>query len=481
MAQPTAGPSNAQAPDEDLEFLRNPRLVVKISQMFLYLEENVVDEETFENFNDEDQSHVERVRFIQKALLEHDLIPRELNERKKNSDLAKHYQSEATKCLAQKKPFEALYLFNKMVALVDYTSVGSPMNYAFRSSLLSNLDRWEESLEDIELALTSDHLSVEFTERLLQLKDEAIEEVEKQQEISEGSQTPFSYTPTVKENTKRLPKVANFIRLETSKKKGRRVLAKRDIPTGSIVAIARPFSHRLLPIRNYTRCHNCLSRNHLRLIPCGFCTTSMYCGSDCMMEGRRTFHNIECPIVDFLDRALNLDELLILRMTLKAVSCFSTIAELRNFMHNECQSHSDALNPIAKYYTEDQKALHQILRLRTSELVRDGPEVFRRATLTAVLTIMLIRHTKMKDLLQAPKDEEFFIELMMRMAFIADLNTRNLKNLRGDIYAKGVFPLPSLFNHSCAANVDRFAYKDELVLLTCRKISAGEELTTNVG
>lgn len=488
-APATAGPSSGQQEESPSEqpytppaFMSDPQLAANIPEMVVYLAHNkIVDSATIESFGDSSRTHVERVRFVQDLLIKHNLIPQDLRVSQKGDELAMIYQCQATRCLEQQKPSEALYFFNKMVSLVDYESVGAPMSFAFRSSVFAKLGRWAESLEDAELAITSDLLEDSFLDKLLDRKTEATEALEKEQDLSDGSQTPFSYTPTVAESTKRMPKIANFIRLETSKKKGRRVLAKRDIVPGDIVAIARPFCHRLMPKRTYTRCQYCLSENSMRLIPCGLCTQSMYCGSDCMMEGRLAFHKMECPIIDFLHRSLNLDELLIVRMTLRAVSCFKTIAELRDFVLNKCQSHSDALNPIAKFYTDDQKALHQILRLRSSENIREGSDVFRRSTLAALITTMLVRHTKMKEMLEKPEDTEFFMDLMMRMAFIADFNTRELRNMKGDIYAKGIYPFVSLLNHSCSANVDRFAFKDEMVLVTNRKIAINEELTTNFG
>lgn len=489
MAQapdPVAGPSGKPSPQKPYTipaFVFDRTLIANIPETVIYMAHHqIVTVRTIEEFGGNTRTDTERVRFIHELLIKHDLIPKGENVSIKGDKEAMNFQCQATVCLENQNPTEALYFFNKMVSLVDYKSVGSPMSFAFRSSVFANLGRWSECLEDTEVAITSDVLEETFLAKLLERQKEAKAQVEKEtKRLRELVEKPFTYEPEVQDKSQRIPNVAACIRIETTKKKGRRLLAKRDINPGEIMAIARPYCHRIMPIRKYLRCHNCLSENNMRLIPCGFCTQAMFCGAECSIKAFNSYHRMECPIIDFMHRFLNLEEQLVVRMTLKAALCFPSIAELRNFLQNECLAHSDALNPIAKYYTEDQQALHQILRLRNSRSFREGTDVFRRATLAAMISEMLIRYSKMKDVLALPEDMDFFMDLFMQMVFIADLNTRNLRNMRGDIYAKGIYPMVGLFNHSCAANVDRFGYNQEMVLVTNRKISAGDELTNNFG
>lgn len=483
--QPVAGPSGQQ-PDaqqhNDFEFLENPELIRAIPELVVYLlKNNIVPQSIVDTFGDNSRTNAQRVRFIQKVLIDNKLIPKNENMTKKGDENAMLYQIRATYSFKQDQMCEALYFFNKMLALIDYQSTGSSQSFSFRASVFENLKYWKECLADLDEAIQITLTDDEFLDKLKKRRDQALNELENAKRLRKEGPAPFSYQPKVEHNSKAFPKIANFIRVETSKKKCRRVLAKRNIPAGEIVAIARPFCHRLLPKRMYTRCHHCLSENNMCLRPCAMCTQTMFCDHDCTTAGR-DIHQYECPIIDLMHKMLNQEELLVVRMALKALTCYKTVDALRHFVLNKCQNaHSDALCTIARCYTEDQQALHQILRLRSSEKIREGLDIFRRSILVALITTLMLEHSSLKKKLPKPEDVDFFMDLMMRMAFIADFNVRELKNMTGDAYACAVYPMVSLVNHSCAANIDRYAFKDEMILVTNRKIDESNELTTNLG
>lgn len=470
--------------EEPNPFLSDPQLVANIPQMIVYISRNCnVNAETFEGFAASGRTNAERVRFVQALLIEHNLIPQDLKESPKNTPEAMLYRVRATHYLQNNQIKHALYAFNKMFSLSDYSTIESPVNYYYRSTFFADLKRWADSLADVRISILFEDVDDEFYDQLIERRTMCHREMEKEQDISEGSQTPFDYTPKVDRTQRfpRFPNVGNFIKLKSTKKRKRHVQAKRDIHPGEVVALAPPFSHRIMPNCIWKRCQYCLNDNGLRLVQCGLCTQAMYCNDRCLLLAYEKYHKMECPIIDYLHQSLNIEELLIVRMALTAVACFNTIDELRKFMSEMSEMQNDALNPIALLYDEDQRALAQILRLSNSQGVRDGFDVFRRSTLTALVTTLLMTHTKLNKLLKTPEDVDFFMELMMRMAFISDVNARDLRNLKGEVYARGVYPLVSLLNHSCSATVDRFAYKQEMVLVVNRKIEQGQELTTNYG
>lgn len=129
--RPTPG-LTYQHPSANKEYVKYPQKCTSIPEIILHLVyNNFVDKDTLAKFGDSSRTHAQRVKFIVRLLVQHSLIPEDLKPGKKGDEQAMIFQCAANHSLENRKPAEALYFFNKMVALVDYESVGAPMSFAF--------------------------------------------------------------------------------------------------------------------------------------------------------------------------------------------------------------------------------------------------------------------------------------------------------------------------------------------------------------
>lgn len=420
-------------------------------------------------------TNLERVKFAQLLLVQNCFVPDMKPNLKGDGARALYLQDRANVFLNREEIGRALHAFNRTLSVVEYQTKTSAACYLVRASIFERMGMWQEALEDLEIGLLTNDLDDDLLRQLLEQKSEAEANIAKLE--AEPRKETFNYKPELKDRNKSVPTVSSAL-----VQSGKRVVAGRKLKPGEIIAIDTAFCHRLLVQRTFTRCQMCLEPNKLRLIPCAFCTQAMYCSSQCLLDARKQFHAIECPIIEFLHKALDNEELLIVRLLLRAISCFETIAELEAFVNSVGKTqHSDVLNPLDDTYTDDQKVLHQILRLTNNAHLRTSADIFKRSILVALVTTTLVRCTPMRQMVQTDDALHFLMELMMRLAFIHDMNVWQMTNVAHQPYALAIYPFSGMLKHSCAPNVERFAYKQKMVLLPIQKLDRGEEITISYG
>lgn len=103
------------------------------------------------------------------------------------------------------------------------------------------------------------------------------------------------------EANKKLPFIANCLELKSDNKFGRYIVTNKDLKSGDIIGIEKPFSKCLLPACIYKYCANCLNDCVLDLYPCEQCTAAMFCSDECRNEGMKKFHSYECKIIGVLN------------------------------------------------------------------------------------------------------------------------------------------------------------------------------------
>jgi hypothetical protein len=127
-------------------------------------------------------------------------------------------------------------------------------------------------------------------------------------------------------------KFFNSLSLSYNDEYSSHLIATRDIKAGEIIFVSKPY----VAVPNFSKsqnfCNNCLNIVWTG-IPCKNCACCMYCSENCQKEAIEKYHNIECPIMQFLisgDCWLDYYIQASLRAVIMGVKEFGSIVNLRD-------------------------------------------------------------------------------------------------------------------------------------------------------
>lgn len=289
-----------------------------------------------------------------------------------------------------------------------------------------------------------------------------------------------------------IPFVANCLKMQTSAEKGRHVVTNEDLKPGQIISIEKPYTNALTKDHRYRKCANCFKENFLSLIPCSSCTCTMFCSRQCLAESENGFHMYECPVVDLLWTQFE-EYALTLRMVYKAFTTFGSIEELID-IRKKANKNANATNAFSFDHTNDdvsEKVRYEWMHnLQTNEQFRMEYELMDRCCKVAILYHHLIEKTRFGEILRTERERDTLMAVILQHTQVSSINCFNcfqyddvhhyafteLKPL--DVFSRGIYPLSSLFNHSCAPNTATIASGTKLVTYVTRPIKSKEEVTT---
>lgn len=438
------------------------------------------------------QSNAAKVRFAEKIWLESKLKGNETMRNVKNNEKSIELRQLGNKyfSLKNKDYFKALEYYNQSICYAPLDSENLSIGYANRSAIYFEWKKYDTCLENIELAKKFGYPE-RLMEKLLKRESECIrfanennnEENEKSNELL--LEPKLSFPPHAD-----VPFIADCLELRESNQYGRFVVTNHDLCVGQVVGIEDGFCTLILPSVRYQRCANCLGEFDLSLFPCAHCTSAMFCSVECQEDGMANFHKFECPVIEFLFGMLNIIQLSAVRVAIRAITCFESIAELWKFVDN-CDY--QAINAFTLKYTKDMPLSEMytaVHTLETNQDKRSTADLFQRAVITAILYRVLVQHTELKVLLKNDHEIDLLIELIFRHLQTASTNfhrletlanVRNANNLDDVSYGSGAYAFCSLINHSCAPNIVRLPIGQRIAIFVLRPIKAGEQLLDNYG
>lgn len=438
------------------------------------------------------KNNAAKVRYAEKIWLQSKIKGDEVNRIEKSEEKSIELRSRGNKyfSLKNKDYFKALELYNQSICHAPPESEQLGIGYANRSAIYFEWKKYELCLENIELAKQARYPD-RLMDKLLKRKEECHRLMNANNNEGEMNNDELLLEPKLSFPPHRdLPFIADCLELKESNQFGRYIVTNRDLKVGQVVAIEDGFCALILPCVRYQRCANCLGEFDLNLVPCPNCTSCMFCSYECLAEGQQNFHKYECPVIDFMFSMLNIIQLSAVRVAIRAITCFDSVADLLEFTEN-CQP--DKINAFTlKYSTEmplseRYKAVHT---LETNQDKRSTSDLFQRAVITAILYRVLIRNTELKQLLPNEKEINLLIELIFRHMQTASTNfhrletlanVRNANNIDDVSYGSGAYAFSSLINHSCAPNIVRLPICQRIAIFVLRPIKAGEQLLDNYG
>lgn len=438
------------------------------------------------------KNNAAKVHFAEKIWLKSKIKGDELVKNDKSDEKSGELRTLGNKyfSLKNKDYFKALEFYNQSICYALPKSEQLGIGYANRSAIYFEWKKYEICLENIELAKQAGYPE-RLMEKLLKREAECHRLLNANNNESETNQEELVLLPKLSYPPHPdLPFIAECLELKESNQFGRYIVSNRDLKVGQVVVIEEGFCALILPCVRYQRCANCLGEFDLNLLPCPNCTSTMFCSVDCLQEGHENFHKYECPVIDFLFSMLNIIQLSAVRVAIRAITCFESVADLLEFTEN-CEP--EKINAFTLKYSKEMplsemyKAVHT---LETNQDKRSTSDLFQRAVITAVLYRVLIQHTELKQLLENETEINLLIELIYRHMQTASTNfhrletlanVRNANNIDDVSYGSGAYAFSSLINHACAPNIVRLPIGQRIAIFVLRPIKAGEQLLDNYG
>lgn len=380
--------------------------------------------------------------------------------------------------------FDALENYNESLCFAEENSENLGLSYASRAAVYYDwkLNRLcDENIQMAKKTFYPDRLKNELVALQTKCKRK-LKKSKKDVKSDAGFEPRLSFKAHEK-----VPFIANCLDIRRNKKYGRYIITNRNLYSGQILAIEDRYFAVLLPKLRYQRCANCLRENHLSLIPCRGCTGAMFCSQSCYDEAYQTFHQFECPIIDFIHETCSRTQLVALRSAIYAFSCFDSIDELKEAMSNIDDVEVTAFS--CEYPTKSKKEqFMKILSFPTKQSERCNEDLFGVATVASALHDQLMEKTKFKSLLVKEDDQNLLSELLFRFLQIARMYFHSLsqahrqyKSPQGGVIGSAVLPFCSLINHSCSPNIVRIPFGKKMVVFALRNIKKGDQLFDNYG
>nr|XP_034173161.1 SET and MYND domain-containing protein 4-like isoform X2 [Osmia lignaria] len=310
-----------------------------------------------------------------------------------------------------------------------------------------------------------------------------------------------------------LESCSDAVALQFDEKRGRHLVATRNIKAGCVLIVESPFAfstNNEALERNCLHCHVTLEMNDSVKIPCHFCQAVSFCSEKCRNEAWRMYHRYECSIFDaFYDNDSEQSQrqsshlLLAYRMTI-AGALSSNAEEVENdtdkneipylndnFLRYHSTNTNQECSNLGTNEIYNPRDYRTILKLETHcerieasiNLIRAIEAIFLAKCLTFILSKMDVVCLK-----------ETFITLAVATLHHLQAINCNAYEIVENLYDKkthvweprlvggAIYPSVSLVNHSCYPNVVRHSYPSGIVVVrSIRFIGKGTEIVDCYG
>lgn len=169
--------------------------------------------------------------------------------------------------------------------------------YGNKSAVLYHLQKYDEAIKCIELAIASDY-PADKLKKLNERKNNCINKLKDEPSTSGTAeqQSPKAITAPEKEGF-----VENCIEIDwlTGDLSELGVRARRDLAQGERILYERPFVNSLHKENYDDFCYLCFKKLSFEVqFPCRCCVQVCYCSAECEARSWRKFHRIECGYID---------------------------------------------------------------------------------------------------------------------------------------------------------------------------------------
>lgn len=200
------------------------------------------------------------------------------------------------------------------------------MAYANRSAALYRLGKFEDCIADIERALNLPYPK-NLRPKIIARKALAVAGLKnRRSNLARGKSGAEADELTYAhgENAK-LPGLSLGIEIANIPREGRGLVARKTFQPGDVLLVDKPYIAVPDLKMKTIFCQHCLKAT-MCLIPCDQCHNRVYCSEACRTEAYKTYHRIECRILDSISFAKPIDA----QTMIVSLNCLSILTEQGN-------------------------------------------------------------------------------------------------------------------------------------------------------
>ena len=374
----------------------------------------------------------------------------------KSNEKSVELRNEGNKLFAQRKFEDALLKYNESLCNAEGDE-NLALAFANRSAVYIEMKLYQRCLDNIKLAKGHNYPEEKLA-KLQEREARCLEQLMMQAASIESE--PFDFFKLSYKANPKIPFIIDDLELKTNAKYGRHIVTKRDLKVGDIISFDRAifkniqsdpaFGRNTKTSNKFNFCHNCFKENHLDLIPCESCNSTMFCSVECA-KSAQNYHKYECKNSEILQSSFTLTQF---RSFFKALAIMDgSIGELEK-LFNECLKSPktifdfDFSDPNDPEYERNQ--LRAALGLARNKKLKEALSLKMFFTLCPQYKKTWLRHERFI--------EKFILHLKQISFFCQGLYGKNLplqqdRMFRNRTFGSGFYLFGTLFNHSCWPNV----------------------------
>lgn len=263
------------------------------------------------------------------------------------------------------------------------------------------------------------------------------------------------------------PSIVNCLELQCDEVYGRKIVTNRDLTTGDVIAIEKPFFKSLDKNSTSFRCLNCLKSLPKVVIDCRSCSSAKFCSEICRKLAWEEFHEFECKDFDSFTQ----DDgfmLMIQRTVFKSLLVFGGWENLQKVLKENVPSRSifdSSLNEDI-----DKRFFLSCWSLENAPATIEEEHI---------ASSFVNDHAVIRKIPKSKQEKRILKDFIVRLIGIFNHNLFTLNwnhQNHTEQTACGLFASISFMNHSCAPNIFRVCFGDKVAFIACRPIQANEQL-----
>lgn len=367
----------------------------------------------------------------------------------KNNQKSDHLRAKGNAVFGIENWITAMQLYSLSLCFAEPETNNVSFAYANRAACFLNLERYDECLRDIEMAVQAKYPNMP---KLMQRKAKCEGLMENASRRTKND-IKLSFNPN-----EQFPCMADALEIQKNYEYGRHVIAKHDIDVGQTVLVEKCLiSLGCAPDR--VQCYSCGAEDS-NFIPCPKCTDVMFCSEECRLQN--DVHERFCGAT--INR-MSHDVRYLAESIMIGMVSFATGNEMMNFV-NDKLANRDTEIPAAANDLLSQYGLFLSLKPRVAELL-DIELMYK--VYTALLDIPLV-----SAMFNTQNARRFFMHLIGEHWSIIRNNSFKLR-VPGVIMVQILGVITSLFNHSCAPNLFNMSTNGTEYFIALRPIKKGEQ------
>lgn len=363
--------------------------------------------------------------------------------------------------------------------------------YGNRSAVFLRMKDYDKCLADIDRALQYSNSSL-MKEKLLDRKERCLKA---QTEDSSKDIEPMVFSlngtapPVLAGRSRAVPAFSSVLKVANSPKRGRHIVATRDIPPGEVLAVEQSycsfvtFNHTMLQA-----CSVCLMNCEV-IIPCPNCMIA-FCSEKCRDKGLKELHGKECKIIPYIFD-MDLDQEILLALRLVIHTTFIELKEKWPVLQKESKQlppEKLGFDENGVYSSSDYRSVYHMTAYNSR---KPNKKLYSYCQVAFVLTKILHESKAFfvdrSGSLISPSREDFILTGAALLYHLAHINkvfqVIDAKLIPGkfeqvtDNIGMSLFPSIWLIKHACNANAAHYNMGQKRVVRSVMSIPAGSEVT----